>query len=143
MSSGGFWSPACNITTQSNLITIGSTAVTGFFAQVNVTAVSDARDKIVEGDVALSLDFVKQLEPKAFYFRETRESDEPHGPLRYGFLAQDVLALEGDNPVIVNTDDEEKLKMTDSYFTPILVNAIKELAAENEALRARLDAANL
>ena len=119
---------------------MGSTAVTNAYIQVAWTAVSDARDKIVGGPVPLGLDFVTALEPVSFHFKETRDSENPHGPKRYGFLAQDVLALEGESPVLVDAGDQEKLRLTDSYFTPVLVNAIKELAAEIDSLKAELAA---
>ena len=82
----------------------------------------------------------RSLEPKAFHLKENRDSKEPHGPKRYGFLAQDVLALEGDDPVVINDENPDRLSYMDSYLTPILVNAIKELAAENAELKARIEA---
>jgi len=102
--------------------------------------VSDARDKIVEGSVLHGLDFVNQLEPKAFHFKEERESDTPYGPLRYGFLAQDILALEGDTGVIIDNEDPDKLRYNGEALVPVLVNAIKELSAKNDALEARIAA---
>ena len=47
------------------------------------------------------LDFVNQLEPVAFKFKKDRDTEIPTGDVRYGFKAQDILALEGDNPVII------------------------------------------
>jgi hypothetical protein len=121
-----------NITTQSNNIVMGNVLHTAATIQIAWSAVSDARDKIVGGAVPHGLEFVKQLEPVTFHFKKERDVEELHGPKRYGFLAQDILALEGDDPVLVNAEDEERLKLTDAYITPILVNAIKELAADFE-----------
>jgi hypothetical protein len=56
--------------------------------------------------------------------------------LRYGFKAQDVLALEGDTPVIVDAEDLEKLRFNDQSMLAVLVNAIKELKAEFDAYKA-------
>ena len=122
---------------------MGSTAVTNAYVQVAWTVTSDARDKVVNGPVPYGLEFVKQLEPKAFHFKESRDSDTVHGPLRYGFLAQDILALEGEPGVIIDSTDDEKLRYNGEALVPVLVNALKELAAENAAIRARLDAAGL
>jgi hypothetical protein len=119
---------------------MGSTSVTNADIQVAWTVVSDSRDKIVEGPVPHGLEFVKQLEPKTFHLKETRDSDKPHGPRRYGFLAQDVLALEGNDSVIINNENPERLSYMDSYLTPVLVNAIKELAAELDSVKAELAA---
>jgi len=55
-------------------------------------------------------------------------------------LAQDVLELEGDNPVIVDTEDLDKLKLKESNLIPVLVNAIQELTAEVQTLKAKLEA---
>jgi hypothetical protein len=114
--------------------------IVNFASGQTFPTLSDARDKIVEGPVPLGLDFVTALEPVSFHFKETRDSENPHGPKRYGFLAQDILALEGEDPVLVDAGEEDKLRLTDSYFTPVLVNAIKELAAEIDSLKAELAA---
>jgi len=115
---------------------MGSTSVTNAYIQVGWTAVSDARDKIVAGPVPHGLDFVQQLQPKEFHFKETRDSETPHGPSRYGFLAQDILALEGDHPVIINDEDSNKLRYTSDHLLPVLVNAIQEIASNLEAVTA-------
>jgi hypothetical protein len=137
--SGGAYVPVFTFTgAESNVISVGSTAVTSANVQVAWTVVSDARDKIVNGDVVHGLDFVTKLEPKSYYFKETRDSEDPHGPERYGFLAQDILKIEGENPVIVNADNPEKLRMNESHLVPILVNAIKELSSELNAVKEEL-----
>ena len=41
------------------------------------------------------------------------------------------------------SDDGENYGMKYSKLVPILINAVKELSAENTALKARLDAAGL
>lgn len=136
----GSSAPVFNVTNTHNRFVAGHTGITNAYVQVAWTVVSDARDKIVEGTVPHGLEFVKQLEPKTFHFREDRESDTPHGPLRYGFLAQDILALEGSNGVIIDTEDPDKLRYNGESLVPVLVNAIKELSARNDALEARIAA---
>jgi len=85
-------------------------------------------------EVPHGLDFVNQMKPVSFVFKKSRENATPHGPQKYGFKAQDILALEGDNNVIISNDDEENLKVTNSYLTPVLVNAIQELTKRIEEL---------
>jgi hypothetical protein len=138
MTSGGICSPVFDITTQNDRIVMGSSAVTNAYVKVAWTVVSDARDKIVEGDVPHGLNFVNQLEPKAFHFKENRDSDTPNGPLRYGFMAQDVLALESGNGIIIDAEDPDKLRYNGEALVPVLVNAIQELSAKNEELEARI-----
>ena len=60
----------------------------------------------------------------------SRDDDTPNGPLRFGFLAQDILALEGENPVIIDAEDPEKLRMVDQHLIAVLVKAVQELSAE-------------
>jgi hypothetical protein len=117
---------------------MGSTGVTNAYIQVAWTVVSDARDKTDFAPVPHGLDFVNKLTPTAYRYKETREATEGHGPIRYGFKAQDVLALEGDNPVIVDAEDSEKLRFNDQSMIAVLVNAINELTAEVNSLKARL-----
>lgn len=139
VTSSGIYSPAYDPTTENNIVSVGSTATTNAYIQVAWSVVSDARDKVVEGDVELGLDFVRQLEPKAFRFRQSRDSEETTGNTRYGFIAQDILALEGADSVIIDAEDPDRLRYNGESLVPVLVNAIKELIAENEAIRARLD----
>jgi len=44
------------------------------------------------------------------------------------------MALEGDNPVIIDNEQPEKLKYKGEHLVPVLVNAIKELTARVKEL---------
>jgi trimeric autotransporter adhesin len=132
------YAPVFDPTTQNNRFCMGSTGVTNAYIQVAWTVVSDARDKTDFAPVPHGLDFVNKLNPIAYRYKDTREATEGHGPVRYGFKAQDVLALEGDNPVIVDAEDSEKLRFNDQSMLAVLVNAINELTAEVNSLKARL-----
>jgi len=117
---------------------MGSNAVTNAYVQVAWTVVSDARDKTNVTALPVGLDFVNQLNPVSFQFKESRECDTATGPVRYGFLAQEVLEAEGENPVIVDTEVPENLKITNDHFNAVLVKAIQELSAQNKSLEARI-----
>ena len=138
--SAGSYLPVFNPTTENNRFCMGSTGVTNAYIQVAWTVVSDARDKINFAPVPHGLEFVKALQPTAYQFRTARNSEETNGNVRYGFKAQDVLALEGDSPVIVDNEDEDKLRMVDTALIPVLVKALQELSTKNDALEARLTA---
>ena len=86
------------------------------------------------------LDFVSKLNPVSYQFKQTRESDVPHGPIRYGFKAQEILALEGNNPVIIDNEDSEKLRYNGEALVPVLVKAIQELTAQVETLKSEVAA---
>jgi hypothetical protein len=53
-------------------------------------------------------------------------------------LAQEVLAVESslgiDNDCIIDKEEPDLYKMTETKLIPVLVNAIKELTARLEAL---------
>jgi hypothetical protein len=119
---------------------MGSTAVTNAYIKVAWSVTSDARDKTNVTALPVGLDFVNQLNPVSFQFKESRECDTATGPVRYGFLAQEVLEAEGENPVIVDTEVPEHLKVTNDHFNAVLVKAIQELSAKVEALEAKLEA---
>ena len=118
---------------------MGNDDHTNAYIQISWTTVSDARDKGNVADIPYGLDFINQLNPKVYEFTNNREENIPDGKQRFGFLAQDVLEIEGDNPIIVNNTDENKLKMTNDYLVPVLVKAIKELKAEIETLKTQIN----
>ena len=72
--------------------------------------------------------------------------------MHVGFLAQEALAVEqangygndnNDSLILNLTDDGMSYGMKYERLVPVLVNAIKELSAENTELKSRLDAAGL
>jgi hypothetical protein len=87
--------------------------------------------------VAHGLCFINQLTPISFRFKKSRESNYPSGQTRYGFKAQDILALEGDNPVIIDNNNPDNLKYKGEHLVPILVNAVKELTKKIESLESK------
>jgi hypothetical protein len=100
VTAAGTYSPVYDITTEDNRIVMGHTDVTHAYIQVPWTVVSDARDKTEIKPLGLGLDFVSQLKPVSYKFRRDRNSKETDGRKHYGFLAQDILELEGDAPPI-------------------------------------------
>lgn len=136
----GSYSPVFDITTQNDRVSVGSTLVTNAYIQVAWTVVSDARDKTNFAPVPHGLSFVNALKPTAYQFKVSRDDDTPNGHVRYGFKAQEVLALEGDNPVIIDNEDPEKLRMVDQHLIAVLVKAMQELSATVNAQAARIEA---
>jgi len=134
--SAGTQAGVVDITSQSNYITIGNNTSTNAYIKIAWTVTSDARDKTEVQPVPHGLSFVNQLNPVSFKFNTSREDATPTGDVRYGFLAQDVLALEGSDSVVIDAKDSENLKYTDQNMTAILVKAIQELKAEFDAYKA-------
>lgn len=137
--SAGAESPVFLLTTQNDRVVMGHTAITNAYVQVAWTVVSDARDKTEFAEVPHGLDFVSKLNPTAYRFKTSRDSDEAHGPVRYGFKAQDILELEGDNNVLVDTEDQDKLKFNESSLVAVLTKAIQELNDKVKLLEQKLN----
>jgi hypothetical protein len=102
---------------------------------------SDVRDKAIDpAGVPYGLEFINQVDPIAYRWCDRDTSEITDERLRYGFSAQNLLALETETPegVIISDDDPDRLQLTDQYLLPVLVNAIKELSAKNDELEARI-----
>jgi len=124
-----------NVTTQDGRMVLGNNTITNAYVRVAWTVTSDQRDKMNIESVPHGLDFINKLNPIKYNFKKSREDDTPHGNARYGFKAQDILALEGDNPVIIDDEQPDHLKYNGEALVPVLVNAIKELKTEIELLK--------
>ena len=122
---------------ENNHIVLGDDNITNAFIKVDWTVNSDARDKMNFSECPHGLSFVNDLETYKYVHRKSRTDATPHGDYKYGFKAQEILALEGDDPVVIDNKDENKLKLKDSQLIPILVKAIQELSAEIEILKAK------
>jgi len=127
-----------NITNQSNRIVIGNDSSTNAYIKVAWTVVSDARDKTSIAAVPHGLSFIASLTPISYQFKTSRKDETATGPVRYGFKAQDILALEGANPVIIDNTDPDHLKYNESSMIAVLCNAIKELKSELDLVKAEL-----
>jgi hypothetical protein len=123
----------------SNQIVMGNTAHTNAYVNVAWAPFSDGRRKIVHGNVPLGLEFVNKLNTVEWSFKDEETGEETDPTRRYGFIAQEVQALEVDpkNPVIVETKGDRYLSLKNDYLVPTLVNAIQELTARLEALEGK------
>ena len=137
---GGSPGGLINFTTTGNQIVMGNASHTVACIQIAWTLASDIRYKCVWGNVSHGRDFLRDVTPIKYSFidHETQEVTDTHK--RYGFSAQEILALEGEEPIIVSDTNPDNLGMNYEYMIPILVNAIKELDAENKSILARLEA---
>ena len=157
-------SPGGNITGANNTIVLGDENIQGLNAQVSLSVASDQRDKTDFTALDIGLDFVNALKPYTYkwdkrskYGDKTADdydlnSQTPDGTykedwLDIGFKAQEVEVLEKSagykvenktNLTISLTEDGKQYGMKYEKFVPILVKAVQELSAKNDALEARL-----
>jgi hypothetical protein len=95
---------------------------------------SDVRDKEVLGPVPTALPVITEIETITYKWKD-RETNETQDEVIYGFSAQQ---LRGVDPLLVDAEDEENLRIHDRKIVPLLVKAVQELSAKVEALEAKL-----
>lgn len=125
--------------TVSNEITLGNSSVAALRCNVtSITSLSDARDKKDVADLRVGLDFVKGLRPVEFVWDDRSEHGK-HDIADFGFIAQDLKAAQEDVDMadvlkLVYEANPEKLEASYGKLIPVLVQAIKDLAAKVETL---------
>ena len=98
------------------------------------TSTSDARLKEDVADLALGLDFIDQVQPRTFTWKHD-------GSKAAGFIAQEAAAVvesHGAKYLGFVDDSNEYMGVAAGALVPVLVNAVKELKAEIDALKAKL-----
>jgi hypothetical protein len=125
-----------------NSVTLGNSSITALRCAVtSITSLSDARDKKDVEPIELGLDFVKELNPVKFVWNDRNEKGK-HDVADSGFIAQDLKALEDKYEVadvlkLVYDENPEKLEASYGRLIPVLVQAIKDLAAKVELLESK------
>lgn len=101
-------------------------------------SLSDRRHKDDITPLAMDgLETVAKLNPVSFTWKDVK--DKGMEGTQFGFIAQEVEEVIPE--MVMTQDDEDQTKaMKNDMLLPVLVKAIQELKAENEQLRARLDA---
>ena len=137
--------------TVDNEITLGNSSVTVLRCAVtSITSLSDERDKKDITDLQYGLEFIESLQPKQFTWDNRTETFETtdlegnniteevissnKGKKDFGFIAQDVQALDNDVLRLVYDENPDKLEMSYGKLVPILVKAVKELSDKVKAL---------
>ena len=151
-------SPTGSITNENNHICMGNNSHSYFGCKVSLTVTSDRRDKSDITDFNYGLSWINKLRPVTYKWdmRSNYENGIPDGSkkepkLFIGLIAQEELEVEKehgfandrDDMLITTENDEGNYGMEYDRLVPILINAVKELSAENTALKSRLDAAGL
>ena len=127
--------------TGSNQVTLGNNSVAALRCQVALTVLSDMRDKVRVADIP-GLSFVERIEPFIGRWSKRDGSENPTDTFAF-FSAQNLQGAqqaEGVNLGIVSDIDPDRLEVTAERLIPVLVQAIKDLAAQNRALLARVAA---
>ena len=109
----------------------GSTATTW-------TGQSDIRLKDIDSEIENAIDKVNKLRGVRF----TWKSDETK-KMQVGLIAQEVKEVLPEAVDFDETNEDYRMGVQYTDLIPLLVNAIKELSAQNQDLKSRLDKARL
>lgn len=119
----------------SNIIVMGNNSHSAAYVKVDWTVSSDQRDKTNIIPIPVGKDFLKQLNPVQYQWADRETGEVTAEKPNYGFLAQDILAIEDSPLVIVDDHDPEHLKLRQSMIVPVLVKTVQELIEEVDALK--------
>lgn len=100
-------------------------------------ASSDARLKDIGEPYMAGLDAIAKLNPVNYRYKKDNPRNEPSNKDFVGLVAQDVEQV---FPKAVKQDRDGYLSLDPSEFTYALINAVKELKAANDQLRAEFEA---
>jgi len=145
------YAAAASSATATNEVTLGDANVTTLrCATTTITAISDVRDKANITDLELGLEFLKDLRPRRFTWKRRATSEDGSlgegelGADEAGFIAQELDAIQDKHSAawmgLVGKANPDRWETTPGKLLPVVVRAIQELAAENESLRARIEA---
>ena len=87
-------------------------------------------------DLPIGLNFLNTLRPVKFKWA-TRDGNIKDGKIRAGFIAQELQEAQKDCDFLdlVMDNNPDKLEAKQEHLIPVLVQAIKDLSAENTALK--------
>ncbi|VVU94538.1 Chaperone of endosialidase [seawater metagenome] len=144
------YNAAASINSATNEITLGDSNIATIRCNTQViSGLSDARDKTNVVDSPYGLDFIDNIRPVQFTWQRRilqagDENNSHNGKTRIGFLAQELQAAmpnnENDILNLVYESNPDRLEASYGNLLPIMVQAIKDLKAQNDALIARVTA---
>jgi hypothetical protein len=124
----------------SNEITFGnSSSAVLRCAVTSITSLSDARDKDEITELSAGLDFINDIKPVSFIWKDRNEEGK-QGIKDSGFTAQNLKEVQekynvSEEMKLVYEANPEKLEASYSRLMPILVKAIQELSDKVEELQ--------
>lgn len=118
----------------------GSRRFDNIYATNGTIQTSDARMKQDVQDIPLGLDFINNLRPVSYKYK-----DKENDLTRFGFIAQEVKEALPEEPVnmwresVLESGETRQEIVYQEVIAP-LVKAVQELSQENKDLRARIEA---
>lgn len=131
-------------TSASGEFTLGDSNVSSLRCNdTSISTLSDQRDKTNIQDSVYGLAFINDVRPVTFDWN--RRDGTMQGRKEVGFIAQELADVEIDHSShshtrLVSYENPEKLEARPHALLPVLVKAVQELSAKNDALEARIAA---
>ena len=128
--------------TASNEITLGNISNNVLRCAVtSITSLSDARDKNEIEDLSAGLDFINEIKPVSFVWKD-RDENGKQGIKDSGFTAQNLKEVQekynlSDELKLVYESNPDKLEASYGRLIPVLVKAIQELSEEVKQLKSK------
>ena len=129
-------------TTAAGEFTLGDSNISSLRCNVtSISTLSDRRDKTNIIDSPYGLAFINDVRPVTFDWN--RRDGSMVGKKEVGFIAQELADVEIDHSShshtkLVSYENPEKLEARPHALLPVLVKAVQELSAKNDALEARI-----
>ena len=126
----------------SDEITLGNSSHTVIRAAVTtITSLSDERDKDNIKELSAGLDFINEIKPISFVWKD-RDENGKQGIKDSGFTAQNLKEVQNkynlsDELKLVYESNPDKLEASYGRLIPVLVKAIQELSAEVKQLKSK------
>tara|TARA_R100001079_G_scaffold96264_1_gene59514 strand:- start:341 stop:1024 length:684 start_codon:yes stop_codon:yes gene_type:complete len=128
-------------TTAGNECTLGDSNINSLRCNdTSISSLSDRRDKTDIVDLPIGLNFLNTLRPVKFKWA-TRDGNVKDGKIRAGFIAQELQSAQTGSEYLdlVMDNNPDKLEAKQEHLIPVLVKAVQELSAKNEALAAEVE----
>jgi len=132
----------------SNEITLGNASVDKLRCQVDVTVLSDERDKTEIEEIDCGLLFIKELKPKKYKmnprerYEGVNDGSKKDKNFKVGFIAQELkeaqLKTGTEYFALVSESNPDKLEVTYSHLYPVIVKALQELLVKIEILETKI-----
>lgn len=131
-----------------NNVYLGNTSMSNLYFSGNIIATSDSRDKTDVVDSTYGVEFIEKLRPVEYTWNRRHlqpgdDNDNINGKRRVGLIAQELLEIMPDNENevlnLVNEDNPERYHVGYNNLIPILVKSVKDLKAEVDTLKQRMD----
>jgi hypothetical protein len=124
-----------------NEITLGNSSIQFLRCQVDLSVLSDERDKSNIEPLNVGIEFINQLRPVKFEWN-MRDGGKI-GQKQIGFIAQEVDKIQNDFNIkdylnLIYSTNEERYEFTQSNLYSVMIKSLQDLSNKNKELKERI-----